>query len=245
MHRITGRVEVIAHRGASAYAPEHTYAAYDLALRMGADRLELDIHPDADGNLVVLHDATLRRTAGDPRRIAEMTAADRLGLPDEVRPLTLDEVFTRYGHRTRLLVEIKDRGRGCGPRLLSLIAEHGLGERVLIQSSDRYALRPLRRAGTPVPLAPLYRRRVTGPDVRRGLHHSAAFATAVVACWEAVDHRLVAAAHARGLAVHTYTINDEAEAERLLALGVDGLITDVPDRMCAVRDGAATALAVA
>lgn len=245
MHRNAGRVEVIAHRGASAYAPEHTYAAYDLALAMGADRLELDVHPAADGQLVVNHDATLTRTTGDPRAIADLTAAEVVALEHERRPLTLEEVFARYGAETRFLVEIKDRARGCAPRLLSLIAEHGLSERVVIQSFDRYALRPLRRAGTPIPLAPLYRRRVTGPDVRRGLHHNAAFATAVVACTAAVDARLVAAAHARGVAVHTYTVNDEAEAERLLALGVDGLITDVPDRMVAVRDGAATALAAA
>lgn len=245
MHRNAGRAEVIAHRGASAYAPEHTYAAYDLALEMGADRLELDVHPSADGEIVVNHDATLRRTTGDPRAVADMTAAELLAMGHSHRPLTLGEVFARYGADTRFLVEIKDRARGCGPRLLSLIAEHGLDERVVIQSFDRYALRPLRRAGTPIALAPLYRRRVTGPDVRRGLHHNAAFATAVVACTDAVDATLIAAAHARGVAVHTYTVNDEAEAERLLALGVDGLITDVPDRMVAVRDGALRALAAA
>ena len=245
MHRNAGRVEVIAHRGASAYAPEHTYAAYDLALEMGADRLELDIHPLADGELVVNHDATMRRTTGDPRALAELTRAELLAFEHSHRPLTLAEVFSRYGADTRFLVEIKDRSRGCGPRLLSLVDEHGLDDRVVIQSFDRHAFRPLRKAGTPVPLAPLYRPRVTGTNVRRGLHHNAAFATAVVTSVHAVDAQLVAAAHARGLAVHTYTVNDEAEAERLLALGVDGLITDVPDRMIAVRDGAATALAAA
>src|SRR5687767_2911268 len=120
MHVSAERAEVIAHRGASAYAPEHTCAAYDLALEMGADRLELDIHPAGDGELVVNHDATLRRTTGDPRALADMTLAELLAFEHSHRPLTLDEVFTRYGGETRFLVEIKDRARGCGPRLLSL-----------------------------------------------------------------------------------------------------------------------------
>ena len=244
MHRTARHVEVIAHRGASAYAPEHTYAAYDLALEMGADRLELDIHATADGVPVVNHDDTLQRISGDPRRVDEITLAQLLELDDAVRPLTLDEVFARYAPDTPFLVEIKDRRRGCAATLLSLIDAHGLAEHVVIQSFDRHALRTLRRDGT-IPLAPLYRPRVTSPDVRRGLQRNAAYATAVVTCSAAVDAQLVLAAHARGLAVHTYTVNDEAEAERLLALGVDGLITDVPDRMCAVRDEAAMTLAVA
>src|SRR5215210_464846 len=65
--------EVVAHRGASAYAPENTFAAFDLALAQGADVLELDVRPAADGHLVLVHDPTLERIAGDPRAVAGLS----------------------------------------------------------------------------------------------------------------------------------------------------------------------------
>lgn len=71
MHPSSQRTTVIAHRGASAYAAEHTFAAYDLAIAQGADMLELEVRATADGQLVVLHDRTLLRTAADPRPIRQ------------------------------------------------------------------------------------------------------------------------------------------------------------------------------
>src|SRR5918993_392641 len=92
--------EVIAHRGASAYTPEHTFAAYDLALEQGADALELDVRSTADGALVLLHDATLLRTTNDPRRVDELTSAGLAELDHPAAPVALDSVLGRYGDET-------------------------------------------------------------------------------------------------------------------------------------------------
>src|SRR3954469_3555179 len=89
--------EVIAHRGASAHAPEHTPAAYDLALAQGADRLELDVRPLADGTLAVVHDRTLARTCGDPRAVGRLAPEDLEALDPRRRPLLLEAVLRRYG----------------------------------------------------------------------------------------------------------------------------------------------------
>src|SRR3954463_16426091 len=108
-------MEVIAHRGASAYAPEHTFAAFALAIELGADRLELDVRPLADGTPVVLHDRTLARTCGDARAVRDLLPADLDALDPATRPPTLAAVLERYAAATRLLVELKEP-RGCDVR---------------------------------------------------------------------------------------------------------------------------------
>jgi glycerophosphoryl diester phosphodiesterase len=221
--------EVVAHRGASARAPEHTLAAYDLALAQGADALELDVRATADGELVVLHDRTLRRTAGDPRAIAHLTIAGLDGLRRERRPLRLDAVLERYGTATRWLVELKDPAPAWEHRVAATLVAHGLAEHAVLQSFDRAALRRVRRQEPRLAVAPLLLR--AGP---RRLRAVSRWATAIGVRHQAIDARLVAAAHAHGLAVRAWTVNDACELERLAALGVDGLITDLPDRARAV-----------
>ena len=120
---------VIAHRGASAYAPEHTFAAYDLALEEGADYIEQDIQLTADGELVVLHDDALDRTARGPsdsctgsvrtKTLAQVRQCDMGSWFNEANPalanplfaderiLTLREVFERYESTVRYYIETK------------------------------------------------------------------------------------------------------------------------------------------
>ena len=139
---------MIAHRGASAYAPEHTLAAYDRALEMGADYIEQDLQMTADGELVVLHDETLDRTtrgAGCSGSVTERTLAEvkrcdagswfnernparaRAEFADERVP-TLDEVFDRYSDRARFYIETKNPAEAPGMEeaLVALLREHGL-----------------------------------------------------------------------------------------------------------------------
>jgi glycerophosphoryl diester phosphodiesterase len=219
-------VQVIAHRGASAEAAEHTFEAYDLALAQGADTLELDVRPTADGELVVLHDRTLARTTGDPRRIGECTAGALVELDPAVRPLRLDDVLARYGRTTRWLVELKDPAPAWEGSVVAALARHRVGDLAVVQSFDGPALRRLRRANPWLAVAPLARRRRLPGHAF--LDRSAGYAEGIGVRHEAVDLALVAAAHARGLAVRAFTVNEPAEMDRLLALGVDGLITDLP-----------------
>jgi glycerophosphoryl diester phosphodiesterase len=246
MKPTSGAVEIVAHRGASADAPEHTLLAYDLALTQGADVLELDLRSTADGELVVLHDATLARTAGDPRRVADLGAADLARLPSAARPLGLDEILARYQGRTRFLLELKDPTPAMEGRLVQAVAEAGAGGDVVVQSFEVEALRRIRSLDPRLPVAPLFYRTPFAPWRERWLDGLAALgAVAVGVHRRQVDAGLVAAAHRRGLVVRSWTVNDAAEAARHVALGVDGLITDRPGAVRAAVRVAVPALAAA
>jgi glycerophosphoryl diester phosphodiesterase len=231
--------EIIAHRGASAYAAEHTLAAYDLALDQRADVLELDVRAAADGTLVVVHDDTLLRTVGDPRRVDALDAAALAALDPDSRPLTLDTVLTRYARNARFLLDLKRPSPRWEPRLLAAIDRPGLRGRVVVQSFDHRALRRLHRAAPWLELAALFPAGL--PPF--GLGAVARFATGIGPSHGAVTPKLVARARAAGLAIRPWTVNDPAEIERLVGLGVDGVITDVPDVVAAIRDRATVPLA--
>src|SRR3712207_2813268 len=165
--RRAGReTEIIAHRGASAYAAEHTIAAYDLALAQGARTLEVDVRTTADGELVVVHDATLLRTAGDPRRVDRLTHTAIRRLHPAVRPLRLDEILTRYAARARFLIDLKEPTPAWEAGVIEAIDRHGLRDRVVVQSFDGEALARLHDIAQWLPIARLYRR---GAPVRDDL----------------------------------------------------------------------------
>lgn len=139
---------IIAHRGASGHAPEHTFASWDLALELGADYLEQDLQMTADGQLIVLHDDTLDRTARGPnctglvitRTFAQIEHCDagswfNAARPDRGRPEfaaeripTLDSVLARYGGRARFYIETKNPeiAPGMEEALVTLLDQHGL-----------------------------------------------------------------------------------------------------------------------
>jgi glycerophosphoryl diester phosphodiesterase len=219
-------VRVVAHRGASAYEPEHTVRAYDLALAQGADAIEIDVRPTADGGLLLVHDATLLRTVGDPRSVVSLDRAALGGIEPAVRPLTLDGVLAGYGLRTRLLIDLKDPTPSSEARLIEAIDRHGLRERAIVQSFDGDAVRRMAGAAPWLVVAPLYpRHRASVAD----LDTVASYAAGIGAWHGAVDADLLDASHARGLTVWAWTVDAPEDMRRLLALGVDGLITNVPD----------------
>jgi glycerophosphoryl diester phosphodiesterase len=217
--------EVIAHRGASAYARENSFPAYDLAIAQGATTLELDVRVCADESLVVMHDDTLLRTVGDPRRVDALTASCLRELEAEVRPLSLAAVLERYGARTRVLIDLKDPHPAWEGRVVEAIERHGLRDRAVVQSFDHEAIARIRRAAPWLAVAVLYRRH----ERPERLEAVRSFASGIGPWHGRVDAELVVAAHAHGLAVRPWTVDSTAEMERLIALGVDGLITNMPD----------------
>ena len=207
---------MVAHRGASAYALEHTYYAYDLALVMGADAIELDVRL-VDGRLVILHDPTTARTRREP--------------------LALEAVLDRYD--TRWLIELKDPSPELEAELLRVLDARSLD--VTVQSFDHGSLRRL--AGR-VPVVPLLCESTPSRHVPDVLREVAWFAKGAAVWHTAIDPLVVSAAHAFGLKLLAYTVNDALEMSRLLALGVDGLISDRPDAARAAAE-LMTPLAVA
>jgi glycerophosphoryl diester phosphodiesterase len=226
------RIEVIAHRGASAAAPEHTFAAYDLALEQGADMLELDLRASADGEPFVLHDPTLARTTGDPRHLATVASAELAAMRADGAPLPFAAVLRRYGRRTRYLVELKDPTPALERRTVAALRAAGLRDRAVVQTFDLASLRRVHRLEPHLPVAPLIAVLSTAAEPFLDAV-AAAGASAIGVRHDQVDSELLAGARRRGLGVRAWTVNETPAAERLIALGVDGLITDVPGTLAA------------
>ena len=255
---------VIAHRGASGLAPEHTFAAYDLAIEMGADYIEQDLQLTLDGVLVVVHDDTLDRTARGPARectgpvrdktAAQLEACDFGLWYDERHPNaprafagqkapSLETVSRRYGPSTRYYIETKqpEAAPGMEEALLALLREHDLlpcsadDRRVLVQSFSPESLEKLHRLSPDLPLVLLLGRDGLAEPVDATLADIARYAVGIGPYRGNVHAELVAAAKRHGLLVHPYTVNEPEEMRRLLELGVDGLFTDYPNRCCEIR----------
>jgi glycerophosphoryl diester phosphodiesterase len=239
---------VVAHRGASAYAPEHTVPAYDLAIEMAADYIEQDLQMTSDGVLVVMHDASLDRTTSCSglvidRTLSELAQCDAGSwLSPEfqgTRIPTLRELFERYGRHASYYIETKNPAEAPGMEaaLLALIDEFELRTaaveqwQVLIQSFSRDSLLKIHRLDPELPLIQLIEDDRSSEQIRALLPDIGAYAVGIGPARTSVDMALVDAAHDRGLVIHPYTVNLPQEMKRLIALGVDGMFTDCPDRL--------------
>jgi glycerophosphoryl diester phosphodiesterase len=255
---LEGPVLNIGHRGASAYAPEHTFASYDLALEQGADYIEIDLQMTADGVLVAMHDKTLNRTATAPEGVPERYCRGLVSTKtleqikmcdvgswfspeyaDQQIP-TLEEIFQRYGTSVNYYIETKnpDAAPGMEEELVRLLEKYGLipeegpaeaeSWQVLIQSFSAESLMKIHELAPRLPLIQLYWAG-TSKSIQRDLDAVSAYAVGIGPYKKDVDAALVEAAHEHCLAVHPYTVNTVEEMEALIALGVDGMFTNNPD----------------
>lgn len=259
--RNDGPVLNIGHRGASGLAPEHTFAAYDLALKQGADYIEQDLQQASDGTLVVIHDATLDRTARGPaenctglvseKTVEQLKTCDvgswfNERYPDLARDEyvglqipTLEEVLRRYRHRTNYYIETKnpDQADRMEERLVALLDEYHLLRpaadrwQVLVQSFSPLSLQRLQALEPELPLIQLFFGSETSETIQARLDTLADSVVGIGPSKADVDAALVEAAHARCLDIHPYTVNESAEMRALIDLGIDGMFTNFPARL--------------
>jgi glycerophosphoryl diester phosphodiesterase len=236
---------VVAHRGASAHAPENTLAAVRLARTEGAESVECDVQRTRDGVLVVLHDPTLSRTTDVqshfPRRspwvVADFTLAELrqldAGLGERVP--TLEEWIGAVGPETGMLIEVKSPGAypGVAAELVELMtlmpASRAAASRGLltVQSFDHGFLRELKQLAPALRVVALFRRTPRG----RQLLDAASWCEGINVRSSAVKRSLVHRAHLLGLTVGVWTVDDEAGVQRALRAGVDAIITNDPARL--------------
>ncbi|WP_424960622.1 glycerophosphodiester phosphodiesterase [Macrococcus lamae] len=247
---------VVAHRGASGYAPEHTFASYDLShYKMKADYIEVDLQMTKDGQLVAMHDETVDRTTNGTGLVKDFTLAELKKLdagswfnekyPALARPEyagqkvpTLDEVINRYGTKAKYYIETKSPEvyPGMEQQLLKVLNKHKLLKKsrlkkghVLIQSFSTESLIKVHQLNTAVSLVQLTDRGVVDTLTDQQLRDLKSFVMGIGPNYKDLTVKNTKRLKSFGFVIHPYTVNTEADMRRLNSYGVDGVFTNYPD----------------
>nr|WP_272890879.1 glycerophosphodiester phosphodiesterase [Stutzerimonas sp. S1] len=227
---------IYGHRGAKGEAPENTLTSFQQCLQHGVSRCELDLHLSRDGELMVIHDPTLKRTTGRRGKVAQHSAEElagydaRLGGPGWKQPCPiprLSELFENCAFEHWQL-EVKSASRDRAARTVlaikALAERHQLLDRITVTSSSREVLRALKR------LAPAISRGLVAEyawlDPLKVARHYGCDLLALK--WTLCTPERLAKAQQQGLHVSVWTVNEPALMRRLADFGADSLITDFP-----------------
>ena len=249
-----GRPLVMAHRGGGGLWPENTLYAFDRAAEMGVDVLETEIHSTADNNLVLIHDETIDRTTNGTGPVSSLTLKElkefdagykwtadggrTFPFRDKgVTVPTLEEVFTALPN-IRINIDMKQINPSVAAQLCEMIHSFHMVEKVMVASFTSRALRSFRQI-CPGVATSAGRREVTLFFLMNLILFGAAYAPACHALQipeyssglHVLTKRFLQTAHSHKLKVHVWTVNQMEDMKRLLQMGVDGIITDYPDRL--------------
>lgn len=231
---------IFAHRGASAHSPENTIAAFTLAIRQGADALELDAKLTSDGHVVVFHDQSVDRVTSGSGRVKDMklAALRELEAGSHFSPKftgepipTLDEVFQAVGNQTYINIELTNYTSlldDLPEKVAILVQRHSLEKRVLFSSFNPIALRKIHRIFQDIPLGFLARPSSQGKTARGFLGKLLVPYQALHPHFSDTTQPLVDQLHRTGRRVHVWTVNQPEEMKRLFELDIDGIFTDDP-----------------
>lgn len=227
---------IYGHRGAKGEVPENTLASFQRCLEHGVTRCELDIHLSRDGELMVIHDPTLKRTTGLRGKVIEHDAADlirydaRKGGPIWLQPCPIPRLASLFEHchfehwQLEVKSASKTRAQQIVRGIAELVAQHGIEQHVCITSSSREVLRAARQHA---------------PHLQRGLVAEYAWLDPLKVAkhydcqllalnWTLCTPERLLKAQKQGLHVSVWTVNEPALMRRLADFGVDSIITDFP-----------------
>jgi glycerophosphoryl diester phosphodiesterase len=253
-------VSIIAHAGAQGHAPPNTMEAFEVALELGADTLEMDLQVTADGEVATIHDGTVDRTTDGAGPVAELTLAELQELDagatwqDEagdtpyagqgVRHAALREVLEAFPD-THLVIELKtDGGEAIIQPTIDLLREHGRDDgTVTVASFSEDYLAPVRAQLPEVPTnmpesetTAFYTRHLVGAHRWWNPPGQLFQVPEEHDGRRVVTRRFTRAAERLGIEVHVWTVNDPEQMHRVLDAGAHGIITDFPDRVVAVLE---------
>jgi glycerophosphoryl diester phosphodiesterase len=235
-------ITVTAHRGFSGENPENTLASFRAAIAVGADMIELDVHLTRDNEVVVIHDDTLERTTDGKGNVADKTLAELKALDAGFRfnprfageriP-TLAEVLDVARGRIRVNIELK-KGKNfpytmeeLADRTLAVVEKAGMTDQVLFSSFDPAAVDRIREIAPRLPIAVITQKPWLTPEETGG----GKLYPAINSSFKNLNEKNIRLAHAAGIEVHAWTVNTPADMEKVISLGVDGIITNHPDRL--------------
>lgn len=234
---------VIAHRGASAYAVENSFSAFQKAIELKADYIETDVHQTSDGLVVIMHDLSVNRVCKTSSHkkllIKEMNSADFKGLVyknSSEHPPTLDSAIKFINGRCKLLLELKkgnDYYPGIEHHILQIIKDNHAEEWVnVIHSFDKNALLAVNKQNTGIKL----QRLIVFKLPLTSFNFSKKFNKDRFENWQGVNayyfftnRKLVRRLHRQNKTVFAWTVNKKRIVKRMLRIGVDGIITNKPD----------------
>ncbi len=236
------QVENVAHRGASGYAPENTIAAFDKAVEMKADYIEIDVQRSKDGELVIIHDTTVDRTTDGTGKVGNLTFEQIRSLDagswkgeqfkGEKIP-TFDEILDRYHGKTGILIELKapELYPGIEAQVAQELMERNLdkpqNEKIIIQSFNFESMKITNNLLPKVPIGVLTSSRAH--TTVTALHEFAGYADYFNPSYGIVSEDLVNRVHNLGMKIQSWTVRSQETADFLLQMNVDGIITDYPD----------------
>jgi glycerophosphoryl diester phosphodiesterase len=230
---------IFAHRGASAYAPENTLAAFKLAVEQKAPAIELDAKLSADGQIVVIHDQTVNRTTQGSGKVGKMSLAALRELDAGIRfnpdfkgekiP-TLEEVFETVGKQVYINIELTNYTStfdDLPEKAADMVKRFGLTSSVIFSSFNPIALLRAKRVVPETPIGLLALPGISGAWARSNLGNFIHYQALHPELSDATEN-LVQRIHRRLCRVHVYTINRVEDMRRLFAIKVDGIFTDDP-----------------
>ncbi|MEB7999163.1 glycerophosphodiester phosphodiesterase [Staphylococcus saprophyticus] len=247
----------IAHRGASGYAPEHTFYSYDKAHKeFNADYIELDLQMTKDGNLIAMHDEDVERTTGHKGRVEDYTTKELKQMDvgswfnkkypkyakkeyKGAKIPTLEEILDRYGDNANYYIETKspDVYPGMEEKLLHSLEKHNLLSdqklnkgQVVIQSFSQESLLKVANMNNQIPLVQLVDENKLSTFTSKDLKFISSYAIGVGPDYSDLDEQMVQKLHNYNLKVHPYTVNTEKDMQQMLNIGVDGVFSNYIDK---------------
>jgi glycerophosphoryl diester phosphodiesterase len=217
--------KIIAHRGASAYEPENTIRAIKRAIELGADMVEVDAHSTSDAHLVVIHDPTVDRTTNGKGAVREKTLKEikMLDAGKHEKIPTLQEVLIVSKNKIGVMIEVK--GIGIEKMLVELLQTEDAIERVIITSFMTDAIKKVKELDSRIQVGQIFSWKILN-IARKALELRV---SCMVPEYELVTEEMIRDLREQRISLFPWTVNARRAAERLIKLGVDGIVTNKPD----------------
>ncbi|KIL45931.1 glycerophosphodiester phosphodiesterase [Jeotgalibacillus campisalis] len=241
--------QIFAHRGASGLYPENTMKAFKEAEKTGCDGIELDVQRTKDGHLVVIHDETVNRTTNGTGMVGSLTLKQIRALDASYNKKkwfthnkvpTLEEVLEwLQGNSLLCNIELKNDKvayEGMEEDVLQKVAGYNLDHRIIYSSFNHQSIIRLRELDENATIAPIYSKKGVNPS----LLAASTSANAIHANYRVMTPALMNACQRMNIPVRLYTLNDQGKLIKWMQAGLQGIITDFPDRAMKIRDSLET-----
>ncbi len=247
----------VSHRGASAYAPEHTIMSYEMGEKMHGDYIEIDLQMTKDGQLIAMHDVTLDRTTNGTGHVKDFTLEEIKELdagswfnekyPQFFNPAyeglkvpTLEEVFKKFGKNESYYIETKspDVYPGMEKELLRLVEKYDINkDKLLVQSFSAQSLKLMHELDPSIKLVQLISYRTNAAITDDEIQEIQQYAMGIGPNHTYLNQEYVQKVVNSGLELHPYTVNEKERMQQLIDWGVTGMFTNHPDLLHELKKG--------